>query len=260
MDETQRRVALVTAASGGIGLGIARSLLAAGMTVVISGRDADKGARIARELDAGGRAGFVAANSLERAEVEALVDQVVRRHGGIDVLVNNAGGSSGFAMVHELADEAWMQAFNWNVSSTFWATRRALPHMMRTGFGRIVNISSVQGKQVNRAKSSHYVMAKHAVNVFTKAVAFEYGRAGITCNAVCVGAVETDLMRTAGARSAEAEGVSYEFYRERYANLALTGRLNTPEEVGAVVALLASDAGAGITGSVVNVDGGICAY
>jgi len=254
------RIALVTAATGGIGLGIARALLDAGHRVVISGRDPCKGERVARELDAGGRASFIAADALDRAQVEALVDGVVDRHARIDVLVNNAGGSSGFAMVHELGDEAWMQAFHWNVSSTFWATRRALPHMMREGFGRIVNISSVQGKQVNRAKASHYVMAKHAVNGFTKAVAFEYGRSGITCNAACVGAVETDLMRTAGARSAEAEGVSYEFYRQRYANLALTGRLNTPEEVGAIVALLASDLGAGITGSVVNVDGGICAY
>jgi len=258
--QPQQRIALVTAATGGIGLGIAKSLLDAGHRVVISGRDPLKGQRVATELEPAGGATFVAADALDRVAVEAMVDHVADLHGRIDVLVNNAGGSSGFAQVHELSDEAWMQAFHWNVSSTFWATRRALPHMMRAGFGRIVNIGSVQGKQVNRAKASHYVMAKHAVNGFTKAVAFEYGRAGITCNAICVGAVETDLMRTAGARSAEAEGVSYEFYRQRYANLALTGRLNTPEEVGAMVALLASDAGGGITGSVMNVDGGICAY
>lgn len=254
-----KRVALVTAASGGIGRGIAAALVANGMHVVISGRNPEKGERVAAEIGAG-EISFRAADALDQQQMEALVDGVIADHGRLDVLVNNAGGSSGFAPVHELSDEAWMQAFHWNVSSAFWTTRRALPAMVAGGFGRIVNISSVQGKQVNRPNASHYVMAKHAINGFTKAVAFEYGRRGVTCNALCVGAVETELMQSAGARAAEAAGLSYEEYKQRYADQALTGRLNTVGEVAAMVALLASEAGAGTTGSILNVDGGICPY
>lgn len=257
---TQQRVALVTAATGGIGRGIAEALAAAGMQVVISGRSVEKGRRVAAEIDAGGAVTFSAADALDQQQMERLVERVLDQHGRLDVLVNNAGGSSGFAPVHELSDAAWLQAFHWNVSSAFWATRRALPAMVAGGFGRIVNISSVQGKQVNRPNASHYVMAKHAINGFTKAVALEYGRQGVTCNALCVGAVETELMQSAGARAAEVAGLSYEQYKQRYADQALTGRLNTVGEVAAMVALLASDAGAGITGSILNVDGGICPY
>jgi 3-hydroxybutyrate dehydrogenase len=251
------RVALVTAATGGIGLAIAQALLADGLIVVVSGRDAEKGGRVAREI---GAAGFVRADATSQADTEALVDGVLERHGRLDVLVNNAGGSSGFAPVHQLTDEAWLQAFAWNVSSAFWATRRALPAMIAQGFGRIVNLSSVQGKQVNRPNAAHYVTAKHALNGFTKAVAFEYGRSGVTCNAICVGAVETDLMRQAGPAAAEAAGLTYEQYVARYAASAMTGRLTTVEEVAAMARLLASAEGAGITGALLNVDGGTCPY
>jgi 3-hydroxybutyrate dehydrogenase len=251
------RVALVTAATSGIGLGIAQALLADGSVVVVSGRDAEKGRRVADEI---GAAGFVRAEATSQGDVEALVDRVLELHGRLDILVNNAGGSSGPAPVHSLSDEAWAQVWAWNVSSTFWATRRALPGMVAAGFGRIINISSVQGKQVNRPNAAHYVTAKHAVNGFTKAVAFEYGRHGVTCNAICVGAVETDLMRQAGPAAAAADDVTYEQYKARYATAAMIGRLTTVEEVAAMARLLASSEGSGICGAILNVDGGTCPY
>jgi 3-hydroxybutyrate dehydrogenase len=257
---TSEQVALVTAGTGGIGRGIAKALLDAGLTVVVSGRSQEKGDRFAAEIGHGGNVTFQAADALDQSAMESLVDRVVYTHGRLDVLVNNAGGSSGFGPVHELTDESWQQAFDWNVSSVFWTTRRALPIMVEAGFGRIVNISSVQGKQANRPNASHYVMAKHALNGFTKAVAFEYGKSGVTCNALCVGAVETELMQSAGAEAAEVAGLTYEEYKQRYADAAATGKLNTVEEVGAMVSLLASKAGAGITGAILNVDGGICPY
>jgi 3-hydroxybutyrate dehydrogenase len=104
------------------------------------------------------------------------------------------------------------------------------------------------------------VTAKHALNGFTKAVAFEYGRQGVTCNAICVGAVETDLMRQAGSEAAETAGMTYEQYKDRYAAAAATGRLTTVEEVAAMARLLASAEGAGISGAILNVDGGTCPY
>ena len=260
MSGEKGRVALVTAATGGIGLGIAQALIASGHVVVISGRSEEKGRRVAGELDPGGRASFLSADMMVRAQVEQMIDTVIATHGRLDVLVNNAGGSSGFAPVEQLSDEAWDEAFVKNVSSIFWAVRRALPGMKDRGFGRIINLSSVQGKQVNRPNASHYVMAKHAVNGFTKAIALECGRAGVTCNALCVGAVETELMQTAGRCAAEAAGISYEAHKQRYADAAMTGRLTLVTEVAAMAALLASDAGGGTTGSILNIDGGICPY
>jgi len=256
----EERVALVTAATSSIGRGIAEALVAQGHRVVISGRSEDKGRRVAEEIGGSGRASFVAADALSQEQTEAMVDAVLQQHGRLDILVNNAGGSSGFAAVHNLTDEAWQQAFQWNVCSTFWTIRRAAPAMLAQGFGRIINISSVQGKQANRPNASHYVMAKHALNGFTKAVALEYGKSGITCNAICVGAVETDLMRSAGPKAAEAAGLTYDEYKQRYANMAMTGRLTEVNEVAAMAALLASDAGGGITGAILNVDGGTCPY
>lgn len=260
MTRNLQRVALVTAATSSLGRAMAEALLADGFLVVISGRSEARGRQAAAEMDASGRASFVACDALDQAQNEAMIDTVLDRHSRLDVLVNNAGGSSGFAPVHELSDEAWMQAFHWNVSSAFWTVRRAVPAMLANGFGRIINISSVQGKQANRSNASHYVTFKHALNGFTKAVALEYGRAGITCNAICVGAVETDLMRAAGPEAAAAAGISYDQYKQRYADAAMTGRLNTADEVAGMARLLASDAGAGITGALLNVDGGTCSY
>src|SRR3546814_3135105 len=101
-------------------------------------------------------------------------------------------------LVHELSDEAWDNAFTFIVDSAFWATRAALPVMLEQGGGRVINISSVEGKMGNKAAVSHYISAKHAMNGFTKAVAFEYGQQGITSNAICPGAVETERTKEIG--------------------------------------------------------------
>lgn len=254
------KVALVTAATSSLGRAMAEALHADGYVVAISGRSQEKGLAAAAEISAEGRASFIRCDATSQADNEAMIDQVLDLYGRIDVLINNAGGSSGFAPVHQLSDEAWLQALTWNVSSAFWTTRRAIPAMLQNGSGRIVNISSVQGKQANRANASHYVTAKHALNGFTKAVALEYGKQNITCNAICVGAVETDLMRSAGAKAADAAGISYEDYKQRYASASMIGRLNTTVEVAGMARLLVSEAGAGITGAILNVDGGTCAY
>jgi NAD(P)-dependent dehydrogenase (short-subunit alcohol dehydrogenase family) len=159
-----------------------------------------------------------------------------------------------------MSDEAWANALSWNLNAVFRATRRALPTMIANGWGRIINISSVEGKQANKAVISHYITNKHAINGFTKATAFEYGTQGITCNALCPGAVETDIMREAGAQVAEHAGITYEQFLGGYADAAAIKRLNTVEEVAAMAVLLASDVGGGITGALLNVDGGTAQY
>lgn len=250
------KVAALTGATRGIGRGIAEAFLADGAKVVISGRSVDKGMRALDEIDAGDDAHFIPGDVREQASVEGLVDGTIERYGKIDILVNNAGGSSGFAPVAQLSDDAWNEALNWMLNATFWGTRRALGDMLKRNWGRIINISSVEGRQANKSAVAHYITNKHAINGFTKAVAFENGALGITCNAICPGAVETDLMTDAGPAAAEALGITYQQFLDNYAQEAAIKRLNTVEEVAAMAVLLASDAGGGITGALMDVDGG----
>jgi 3-hydroxybutyrate dehydrogenase/3-oxoacyl-[acyl-carrier protein] reductase len=250
------RVALITGGTRGIGRGIAEAYLAEGARVVVNGRSAAKGGAFLAELGAGERLHFVPGDARVQADVERVVDAAIARFGRVDVLVNNAGGSSGYAPVAELRDEAWREAFDWIVNSTFWATRRALRDMLPRRWGRVINISSVEGKRANKAAVAHYISAKHALNGFTKAVAFEVGPQGITCNAICPGAIETDMMRAAGPAAAQAAGITYAEFLDRYAQDAAIKRLNTTAEVAAVAVLLASEAGGGITGALIDVDGG----
>jgi 3-hydroxybutyrate dehydrogenase len=250
------RVAVITGGTRGIGRGIAEAFLAAGASVVMGGKSADKGKQALVELGAGDRAEFLACDVRVPGEVEALIDHAEQIFGRVDILVNNAGGSDGFALIHEMSDEAWQNALDWNINAAFRGTRRALRSMLATGWGRIINISSVEGKQANKAMVSHYITNKHALNGLTKVTAFEYGTKGITANAICPGAIETDIMRTAGAQVAESSGITYQQFLDGYAADSAIKRLNTVEEVAAAAVWLASDAGGGVTGALINVDGG----
>jgi 3-hydroxybutyrate dehydrogenase/3-oxoacyl-[acyl-carrier protein] reductase len=256
MAELDGQVAVVTGGTRGIGRAIAEAYLACGANVVISGRSKEKGAQALAEMGADDRAIFVPADVCVQAEVEDLIDQAAAWHGRLDIVVNNAGGTDGFALIHELSDEAWNKALDWNLNSVFWATRRALTYMVPAERGRIIAISSVEGKQATKAMVSHYITNKHAINGFVKAVAFEYGPLGITSNAICPGAVETDTMKTAGKDAAAAADMSYDEFLDGYAQDSMIKRLNTVEEVAAMAVLLAGDAGGGITGALLNVDGG----
>jgi 3-hydroxybutyrate dehydrogenase/3-oxoacyl-[acyl-carrier protein] reductase len=251
-----KRVAVITGASRGIGRGIAEAFLAEGGAVVISGKSQEKGLQAIEEMGVGDRATFVQCDVRRREDVNNLIDQTAKQYGSVDVLVNNAGGTEGWGLVHELTDEAWDNALNWNLNASFWASRRALKYMLDRGWGRIINISSVEGKQANKPMVSHYITNKHAINGLTKAIAFEYGTKGITCNAICPGAIETDIMRTAGPQVAEQSGITYEQFLDNYAQESAIKRLNTVEEVAAMAVLLASEVGGGITGALINVDGG----
>lgn len=250
------KVAVITGGTRGIGFALAEAFLKAGASVVINGRSPEKGQAAIAELGDPARTLFVAGDVTRREDVEAAVNGALSRFGRVDILVNNAGGSSGFAPVAELSVEAWDQAACWILNSAFWATRLALRDMEKRGWGRIINISSVEGKQANKANCSHYITFKHALNGFTKAVAFEYGAKGITSNAISPGAVETDLMKNTGPVAAASQGITYEQFLANYAQEAATKRINTVEEVSALALLLVSEPGIGINGAILPVDGG----
>ena len=253
------KVAAVTGGTRGIGRGIVEAFLAEGASVVMNGRSEEKGARALSELGVGDRAHFIAGDVTQEATLSALVDGTVERYGRIDILVNNAGGSSGFAPVADMTNEAWDHTITWNLSATFWGIKHAFRHMIPQGSGRIINVSSLEGKH-GKPGISAYVAAKHAINGLTKSAAQEVGTLGITVNALCPGLIETDILLDSGAEAAASMGMTYDEMVEKFSSESAIKRMNTVEEVGAVAALLASDVGAGITGALWSVDGGTAAY
>lgn len=253
------RVACVTGGTRGIGLAIAKAFLDEGAKVVINGRDRDKAARTIAELGAGERVHFIAGDVKKRQDCEAVVDGTVDHFGRIDILVANAGGADGFAPIVDLTDEAMDDAIKWNLWHTLWVMRRAFKYMIPQGYGRVINVSSVEGK-VGKPGMSTYVAAKHAVNGLTKSAAKEVGVLGITVNAVCPGVIETDIVKEGGAGAAAAMGLTYDELLATFAADSATKRINEVEDVAHVAVLLASEIGGGITGSLISIDGGTSPY
>jgi NAD(P)-dependent dehydrogenase (short-subunit alcohol dehydrogenase family) len=263
MGELSGRVAAISGGTRGIGRAIAEAFLRDGASVVINGRSAEKGegavAEIKRDLEAGDRVLFMQGDACVREDCERLIDVAVDTYGTIDILVNNAGGSHNNAPVAQLTDEAMEFALNVNLWSTLWCSRRALGHMIPQQWGRIINISSLEGK-VGKPGIATYVTAKHAVNGLTKAMALEVGTLGVTVNALCPGAIETDMMKDEGTKAAESMGMAYEDLLNWFAQESSIKRLNDVEDVAMVASLLVSEAGAGITGSLISIDGGSSPY
>lgn len=237
------RVALVTGAGapGGIGMAIARTLARAGARVCVTAT----GPRIrdrAAELGCMGHA----ADLTDPAQVAALFGAVEARLGPVGVLVNNAGMvQTGVEVARQRlagwSDYAWAHHLALNVNTTFHCCRAALPGMEAQGHGRIVNISSVTGPVVSIEGSSAYATAKAAITGLTRSVALEYGRHGITCNAVLPGWIATESSAPAEIAAGQATPA---------------GRPGTPDEVAACALFLASDEASYVTGAMLVVDGG----
>lgn len=257
--QLQDKVAVITGGTAGLGRGIAEGFLREGARVVLNGRSQQKGDKVLAELGAGDRAVFRRGDVMVQSDIESLVDFAVEHFGRIDIMVNNAGGTGDAQPVALMTDEEWALNMKWNVDSTFFGTRRALQHMLPQKSGRIINMSSVEGKH-GKAVLSGYVTAKHAINGFTKCVAKEVGTDGITVNALCPGLVITDIVRENGPRTAAAMGISFDEMVALFASESAIKRPNTVEEVAAMALLLASDVGAGITGALLSIDGGTAAY
>lgn len=255
----QGRVAAITGGSAGIGRAIAEAYLAEGASVALFARNRDKGEAALAEMDAGTRGLFVAGDAMNKSDIEGFVDATAARFGRLDILVNNAGGAGDLQPLVDLSDAAFDEAMKWNVYANFWASRRALTLMIPAAWGRIVNISSIEGKH-GKAVFTAYTAAKHAVNGLTKSLAREVGTSGITVNAICPGLVITDIVRANGPATAEAMGMTFGEMIAMFSSESAIKRPNTVEEVAAMAVLLASDAGAGITGALLSVDGGTAQY
>ena len=255
----QGRVAAVTGGSAGIGRGIAEAFLAEGAKVAIMARNAGKAEAMLAEINAGDDLIFIQGDAMDQQSVEHFVTHTAERFGQIDILVNNAGGAGDLQPVANLSDEAFDECMRWNVYSTFWGIRKALQLMLPQKWGRIINISSMEGKH-GKPVLTAYTAAKHAVNGMTKSIAREVGTEGITVNAICPGLIITDIVKDNGPKTAEAMGMTFDEMVTTFSQEAAIQRPNTVEEVAAVAVLLASDVGGGITGALMSVDGGTAQY
>jgi 3-oxoacyl-[acyl-carrier protein] reductase len=236
--------ALVTGASRGIGAAVARGLAADGWPVGINSRSDRVGAeRVAAEIEAaGGSAIPIAADVGEIGSAESMFKELEERFGPVLVLVNNAGVRAD-ALSPQIEDDDWQRVIDTNLSGAFWTTRRALKAMLRARFGRIVNVASVVGPRAN-AGQANYAASKAGLIGFTKTVAVEVARRGVTVNAVAPGFVDTDL--TADLPREVLDAVP-------------ARRSGTPDEVAACVRFLAGEEAGYVTGTTLTVDGGMSA-
>ena len=256
----ETRTALVTGSSGGIGLAIAEALAHAGYAICVHGLASDDELQaLARRLSAitgGDRpAAWSSADLCDPVNARALVAHATVQLGRLDVLVNNAGVQH-VAAVEDFDPERWNFVMNVNLNAAFHATAAALPAMKARNWGRIVNVASVHGLVASAHKSA-YVAAKHGLIGFTKSVALECARSGVTSNAICPGWVRTPLVERQIEARAKASGSSIaEAARALLSEKQPNSEFVEASEIGALAAFLVSDQARSITGAAINVDGG----
>jgi 3-hydroxybutyrate dehydrogenase len=250
-------VAVVTGSTSGIGLGIARALASAGADVMLNGfGDADAIEAIRRQMEDehNVRVAFNPADLAEPEAVEALIDGTTRTLGRVDILVNNAGIQF-TAPVQSFPADRWDAILAVNLSAAFHSTRFVLPQMLERNWGRIVNVASVHGLVASTHKAA-YVAAKHGLIGLTKVVALETAPTGVTCNAICPGWVLTPLVQRqiddlATRAGIDVDSAQRQLIGEKQPSLDFA----TPEQIGALVVFLCSDAAAQIRGAALPVDG-----
>lgn len=250
---TQRH-AVVTGGSRGIGLAIARQLLAQGARVTIVGRDADTLATACESLKGADRVHGVVADVADAAAVAQAFDQARAVHGSIDILINNAGQA--LSQRFDRMDAAlWQTMLSVNLGGVFNCTQAALGDMVARKWGRIVNVASTAGL-TGYAYVSAYCAAKHGVVGLTRALAQEVASQGVTVNAVCPGFTDTDIVRDAVANIAGKTGQTEAQAIAGLAQRNPQGRLVQPDEVAATVVWLCQPASSSINGQSIAIDGG----
>jgi len=253
MNGIEGRVALVTGGGRGIGRAIAIALARAGADVAVAARTVPEIEAVAAEIAAlGRRTFFFPLDVSDRGQLARAPGVVAAQLGPVDVLVNNAGiDASG--PVHRLDDATWDAVLAVNLTAPALLTRAALPAMYERGFGRIVNVASIAGKTGLRYGAA-YAASKHGLVGFTRSLALEAARKGVTANCICPGWTETQMMDEAMAAAAHATGKSEGEIRRALLASTPLGRAALPEEVAEVAVLLARNPA--ITGQAIHVDGG----
>ena len=244
------RVAVVTGGTRGLGEGFATALTEAGATVMLVGRDLDRGRLVSQTLtDAGATVAFTAADVTVPHDVTSMLDRTLDQFGRVDILVNNAG-----ACIHapalEVSDEDWRQVMDVNLDAVWRCARTFGRHFVDQRAGVIVNIGSMSGLIVNRPQwQPAYNASKAAVHHLTRSLAAEWGPYGVRVNALAPGYIKTDM-----------SPVDEPQYRRQWIEDAPLQRYGSVEELAPAIVFLASDASSFITGSVLVADGGYTAF
>lgn len=239
-NNVKRRRALVAGGASGIGAATAVRLAAAGVEVLIADIDAANGTRLASEIGAT----FIALDLTDHAAVSGALAQC----GPFDILVNSAGADQ-HAFFTKTGPQDWARLMSLNLGAVFNTTHAVLPAMQQARYGRIVNVASEAGRLGSRG-GSIYAAAKGGVIAFTRSIARENGRMGITANVIAPGPIDTPMLRRAVEESGEK-------LMAAMISATLVGRLGTPQEVAAVIAFLASDDAGYVTGEVLGASGGM---
>jgi len=244
MRKLDGRMALVTGGAGGIGRGIALAFAAHGAGVAVLDARADAAAQTAQEIAQAGRQSVaVVADVGDEAQVAAAIARAQAALGRIDILVNNAGIDTTSPVV-DMPTALWDEMIRINLRSIFLCTRAVLPSMLQRGWGRIINISS-QLAHKGAAEMAHYAAAKAGVLGFTRSLAYEVARRGVTVNAICPGPIDTELF----------QNIPEAWRKNKLAELPI-GRPGTVDEIAPTAVLLASEDGSYYLGASLNPNGG----
>ena len=247
---TTQRTAIVTGAARGIGAAVAKQLAADGLAVAVLDLDESACAAVVSEIEgAGGKALAVGVDVSDEQGVQAAVDRVAAELGAPTVLVNNAGIIRDNMLFKMTADD-WDAVMNVHLRGSFLMTRAAQKHMIDAKWGRIVNLSSTSA--LGNRGQANYSAAKAGLQGFTKTLAIELGKFGVTANAIAPGFIATDMTR----QTAERMGITFEQFLEGAAKEIPVGRVGQPEDIAATASFLVSEGAGFVSGQVVYVAGG----
>src|SRR5574338_631995 len=241
------KLALVTGGGRGIGAACARSLAAAGAKVIVTGRTKADLDAVAKDID-----GIpIACDVADRASLDRMLGELP---GSVDLVVTNAGVAES-ASLERTSDELWDRILEIDATAPFRLVRALVPAMVKAGWGRVVNIASNAGVS-GYGYSAAYCAAKHAMVGFTRALAIDLARTGVTINALCPGWVHTKMSDEAVARIAAKTGRSVDDARKTLEDMSPQRRMIEPEEVAYSTMMLCADSARGIHGQTIVIDGG----
>jgi len=243
---TQKKVALITGGTNGIGFAAARTFGVKGYSVCINGHNKERGEQACHDLKSEGiDAHFLLADVTDEDQVNTMVAQAGSKLGGIDVLVNNAGGLGGRSKISEMTTEFWDHVLDLNLKSTFFCTRAAIPYIPKSSESSIINVTSIAAYNGGGPGATAYAVSKAAILAFTRGLAKELIPEGIRVNAVSPGTIDTAF------HSATAKDII-----EKWRQGIPIKRLGEPSEIADVIYYLASNEASFLVGEIIQVNGG----